>query len=74
MGKIEPPSVVRIRSDEAVVSLQQISQQWEKILKCKKDGIAILGIDEVEKKPKICECCCAPLHGNKCDYCGVEYK
>ena len=73
MGKIEPPSVVRIRSDEAVLSLQQISQQWEEILKCEKDGISILGFDEVEKKPKICECCGAPLQGNKCDYCGVEY-
>ena len=26
------------------------------------------------KKAKICECCGAPLHGYKCEYCGVEYE
>ena len=24
-------------------------------------------------KPRVCECCGAPLHGYVCDYCGVEY-
>lgn len=75
MGKIKPPPVIRVRSGEAVITKrQQILQQWEEILKCEKDGVAILGFDEVEKKPKICECCGAPFNGDKCDYCGVEYK
>lgn len=25
-------------------------------------------------KARICECCGAPLHGYKCEYCGVEYE
>ena len=27
-----------------------------------------------ELKPKLCSCCGAPLHWNKCEYCGVEYS
>ncbi len=26
-----------------------------------------------DEKPRICECCGAPLHGYVCEYCGVEY-
>ena len=26
-----------------------------------------------ELKPKTCSHCGAPLHSNKCEYCGVEY-
>ena len=25
-------------------------------------------------KARICKCCGAPLHGYKCEYCGVEYE
>ena len=27
-----------------------------------------------ELKPKLCVCCGAPIHGFKCEYCGVEYE
>ena len=26
------------------------------------------------KRPKICSCCGAPLHSDKCEYCGVKYS
>lgn len=25
-------------------------------------------------KPVTCSCCGAPLHGTKCEFCGVEYE
>lgn len=27
----------------------------------------------LDNKPRICECCGAPLHGYVCEYCGVDY-
>ena len=30
-------------------------------------------IKPLNSKPRVCECCGAPIHGYVCEYCGVEY-
>lgn len=65
MGKITPPSIIRaaVESDVAVISINQLINKLDDIV-----------FNPPKAAPKTCECCGAPLQGNKCDYCGVEYK
>ncbi len=58
-----------LKKDNLYINTQQDNAQWE-----------ILGTVNSEPEVKylkpelaICECCGAPLHGDKCEYCGSTY-
>ena len=31
-------------------------------------------VEHIKIRPQLCQCCGAALHGDTCDYCGVEYR
>ncbi len=71
MGKLTPPPVVRVRDNEAILSLEQALRALGNAAR------GIIGENEVtlhEKRPRVCSQCGAPLHGHTCEYCGTEYN
>ena len=63
MGKITPPPVpvkVGVNVHDAIVTIEQMRQMLPKP-------------EPTELKAMICPCCGAPLHGDTCEYCGVDY-
>ena len=70
MGKLTPPPVVRVRDNEAILSLDQALRALGNAAR------GIIGENEVtlpEKSPRVCSQCGAPLKSNKCEYCNTEY-
>ena len=64
MGKITPPTIVRIDTHEAVVSIRQLMETTA----------TLQSLASTSPEPRNCQNCGAPLHGDKCEYCGTEYR
>lgn len=73
MGKLTPPTVIRVRSDEAICTLNQVIEAQKRLGDAFR---AIAGESKVitqKRRPRLCTQCGAPMHGEICEYCGTEY-
>lgn len=58
-----------------VLTADQAKRIWDEIKEAEQGGIEIIEPDlKLEAKPMVCQCCGAPMNGDRCDYCGVTYK
>lgn len=62
MGKLTPPPVVRINIGEAACTFDQLAASYSALLNATRPHV------------RVCSQYGAPLHSDKCDYCGAEYK
>lgn len=73
MGKLTPPTVVRVSGKEAILPLNQVIEAQRALVNAVK-GITGNTATMPKKRPRVCSQCGAPLHGDTCTYCGTEYK
>lgn len=74
MGKLTPPSVVRVYANEAILPLNQVIEAQRALVNVVKGIVGNPKAGDTEKKPCLCSQCGAPLNGHTCTYCGTEYK
>lgn len=73
MGKIAAAPVIRVRSNEAILTLNQVIEAQRALADACKRITGNINATVPEKRPRVCSQCGAPLHGNKCEYCNTEY-
>lgn len=76
MGKIAPPPVVKIDTSEAAFTLEQMVEAQRRLVDAFKGMVGNQKtISPVRRmRPCICTQCGAPLHGERCEFCGTQYK
>ena len=74
MGKLTPPSVVRVRDNEAILPLNQAIEAMRVLADAARGITGDIKAITPEKRPRVCSQCGAPLHGHICEYCGTEYN
>lgn len=73
MGKIASAPVIRVRSNEAILHLNQVIEAMRMLGDAARGITGDIKATTPEKRPRVCSQCGAPLHGNKCEYCNTEY-
>ena len=58
-----------LKNDNLYINTQQDNPQWELLPTINAEP----KVQYLKPELTICECCGAPLHGNKCEYCGSTY-
>ena len=58
-----------LENDTIYINTQQGNPQWEILATVNSEP----EIKYLKPELAICECCGAPLHGDKCEYCGSTY-
>ena len=76
MGKITPPPIVKIDTRKAAFTLEQIVEAQRRLADAFKGLVwSPKTISSVRgMKPLICTQCGAPLHSERCEFCGTQYK
>lgn len=74
MGKLTPPTVVRVSDNEAILPLNHIIEAVRALGNAARGITGDIEVTLPEKRPRLCSQCGAPLHGHTCTYCGTEYK
>lgn len=74
MGKLTPPTVVRVSGKEAKLPLNQVIEAMRVLGDAARGITGDIKATTPEKRPRVCSQCGAPLHDGKCEYCGTEYN
>ena len=74
MGRLTPPTVVRVSDKEAILPLNQVIKAMRELGNAAKMITGDIEATVPEKRPHVCSQCGAPLHGDHCEYCNTLYK
>ena len=67
------PTIGDVCLKDNKIYLYNSKNEWELIENTILTNDTIYYTEPRKLKPKICVCCGAPFHNNKCEYCGTEY-
>lgn len=73
MGKTAGAPVIKVHSGEAVCTLNQLIEAQRALVDACKRITGDINATVPEKRPRVCSQCGAPIHGDRCEYCGTEY-